>query len=134
MYSFNTGLCWIVDHGIGDPARFQHFKSCVSFFSERIKLTEFDRLRWTCFGARRLQARALPVRAEGTLECPAIGLILFPYAKGTAHNKIRTAVADIRLYVNCAKLHAHDCACRACFQAARHFAMLADVRREAPRR
>src|ERR1043166_7298993 len=26
----NTGLCWIVDHGIGDPARFQYFKSCVS--------------------------------------------------------------------------------------------------------
>src|SRR5215831_11272035 len=134
MYPFHTAFLRIVNHRILDAPGFQDFKSCFSFLSERIKFAEFDRLRWTSFGARRFQSCALPVRAESTLECPAVRLILFHHAKGTAHNTVGTAVANIRLDENRAKFHAYDCACGTRFQAACHFTMLADVRREAPGR
>src|SRR6476646_12107685 len=132
MYPLHTAFLRIVNHRIRDTARFQHFKSYFGFFPEGIELAEFDRLRRTGFGARRLQSCALPVRAESTFECTAVGFILFHHAKGTTHNTIGTAVTYVRLNEDRPKLHAHDCAGGACFQAACHFAMLADVGREAP--
>src|SRR4051812_23666629 len=134
MYSFNTGFSWIVNHCIGNATRFQYFQSLICLAAQIFKLSKLYGLRWARLSACWLQSCALPIRAESTLERASISFILFHHAKGTTNNAISAAIAYIRLNEHRPKFHAYDCASGTRFQAAGHFAMLADVRRKAPRR
>src|SRR5438270_4938432 len=134
MYSFNTGFNGVIDHCVCDAASFQDFQSLIRLATQIFKLPKFDGLRWARLGARRLQSCALSIIAESALECAAIVFIFFHHTKWTTHNAVRAAVANIRLNVDSSKLHPHDRARGASFKTAGYFAMLANVRREAPRR
>src|SRR5689334_19544779 len=134
MYSFNTAFNRIIDHCVSNAASFQHFQSLIRLTAQIFKLPKLNRLGWTRLGACRLQSCTLPIRAESTLECASIVFILLDNTKRATHNAVRAAVAYIWLNEDGPKFHTHDRARRACFQAAGHLAMLADIRREAPRR
>ena len=92
-----------------------------------IDLAELDRLRRTRLGARGYLSRLLPVVAEGALESTSVVFVLLHHAEGTCHHAIATAVANVGLNEDAAKLRAHDGAGRAGLQAAGNFAVLANV-------
>src|SRR5579864_7223198 len=130
----NARVTRIIDDRVGDASRGERFDSSCRTDAEFVEVAKLDRL-----GRSRLRARGrltglLAVVAERALERPAVIRPSVDNAERARDDAVAAAIADVGLHEHAAELGPDDGAGRAGFETPGMLAVLADVRREVPRR
>jgi len=134
MSAANRRVTRVINGCVMDASLTQFFQPLAGMCSQFLDLSKLNRFGRTNPCACRDQASFLTVIAKRALERAAILRMALDHPERAGRHAISATIANIRLYENSAKFCSHDRTRGTRFQATRFLAVLADIRRERPRR